>query len=156
MSGRGSEDFIAGREHKRVLLPVRGGWVCGRKCEDFVTGRWPRSRNMKSENTRFHPPPQKSKVRKHKALHIPQEVRQNKNKQNTRCCLLAKRLNCIAFSICKKKDRFDSVTPSKQKKVKPNAPSTAQKRKVQKRKAQLPRKKVRVPSARPLPRQKAT
>ena len=61
MTGRRSEDFIIGREekkslqaengrrwreHRNISLPVRGGWVCGRKCGDFGTGRWPRSRNV--------------------------------------------------------------------------------------------------------------
>ena len=61
VSGRRSEDFIIGREeknslqaengrrwreHRNISLPVRGGCVCGRKCGDFGTGRWPRSRNV--------------------------------------------------------------------------------------------------------------
>ena len=78
MSGRRREDFIteraahknkssAGRkggewkEEGRLLLPGGstknftagargvGAWE---KCEDFVTGRWPHSRNVKLESTR--------------------------------------------------------------------------------------------------------
>ena len=48
------------------------GWVCGRKCEDFVTGRWPRSRNIKSEST-IHPPEKKSSKAQGTSYH--QEVR---------------------------------------------------------------------------------
>ena len=83
VSGKRSEDFIIGKEHtskkaveeRETLLPGGStknlcrrewGWVCGRKCEDFVTGRWPRSRGRKARGT-IHPPehplPSRSKGR---------------------------------------------------------------------------------------------
>ena len=38
MSGRRSEDFITGREHKRKSS-AGGRGVSGRRSEDFITGR---------------------------------------------------------------------------------------------------------------------
>ena len=57
--GRRNEDFITGRERKKITAGARG-WLCGRKCEDFVTGRWPRSRNITSQT--YHPPPRRAKL----------------------------------------------------------------------------------------------
>ena len=52
MSGRRREDFYYQEGAQKISLPVRGEWVRGKKCEDFVTGRWPHSRNVKLESTR--------------------------------------------------------------------------------------------------------
>ena len=68
-------------EKRETLLPggstkshcrCEWGWVCGGKCEDFVTGRWPRSRNIKSE----------SKVGKHKATKKGSRGQHTHRKQN--------------------------------------------------------------------------
>ena len=61
-------DFITRGEHK-ISLPVRGGWVCRRKCADFVTGRWPHRKKYKVGLAQGIIHPQKSKVRKESRRH---------------------------------------------------------------------------------------
>ena len=38
VSGRRSEDFITGREHKKKRITAGGRGVSGRKSEDFING----------------------------------------------------------------------------------------------------------------------
>ena len=129
VSGRRNEDFIAGREHNLFSAGARGVCVCGRKCEDFDTGRWPHSRNNKVGS--LGPRGQHRK--------------QNKNKQTIK----TQGEVCIASSTCKK-DKCD--TPSKASEARCTLyrmKVTPQKCKVSKCKDSLPRKNVKFPSTMP-------
>ena len=97
--------------------------MCGRKCEDFVTGRWPQSIKIKHE---VPPTRQESKVRQHKATPFLKKSgprgqhRNNKNKQKSKHNVLSSR-HKVKFVSHPLPAKNISVT-NRQKQVKPESP----------------------------------